>query len=348
MELASTTSLGEVTAAKLENFQIRQNSVANNNSIRYDTLPYGKVLIVDDVTSNLFVASKLLEPYGMQVSAAASGEDALALIQYGEVFDVIFMDHMMPGMDGVETTKAIKETGYTNPIVALSANVLLGQGDRYKEHGFVAFISKPIDVQKLDDIITKYVKGKSGETNMANENFGKSLTGLLRECVNRDASKAFGALTELMAQQVWGDEQYNAYTLSTHGIKSALASISYVELSSVAATLEMAGKSRDKLLIMSKTPDLIAGLKDLMEATAVVEEKEIAGTGTEDMLVKQLTIVNDACSRFNKKDARGALGELDKYAWQEDVSQLLSQLNACLPHSEFDRMNELVTQYLAS
>jgi len=182
---------------------------------------------------------------------------------------------------------------------------------------------------------------------MQQKSIGASLTGLLRECVNRDAHKAHGILSGLLSKPNWNDDDFYDYTLSTHGIKSALASVSIMDLSTIAATLEQAGKARDEATIQSTTPNLLAGLTQLIEDTSSEVEKVFVGTGSNDLLFQQLTILGDACSRFNKKDARGALSELDKYEWSEDVTLLISNLNACMPHSEFEKMSELMQPYLA-
>ena len=348
MRLTSSATLGKKAAWNLENFQAGKTTV-KLKTVMHRPMPHGKVLIVDDVTSNLYVAGKLMEAYQLQVTSVTSGEEALALILEGEAFDVIFMDHMMPDMDGVETTKAIHETGYTKPIVALSANVVLGQAELYKEYGFAAFLGKPIDVEKLDDILTVFVKDRhtKREHNMPKEN-GKFINGTLRECVNRDARKVHDILVDLMGKTNWREDDYEAFTLNTHGIKSALASIHHMELSTLAATLEQAGKSRDKLLIQSKSLSLIKGLRNLIDETSAEEEKECLGPGSDDLLFQKLGIINDACQRYNKKDAWGALSELTNYTWPEDIRQLISNLNACMPHSEFKNMSGIVQQYLAS
>lgn len=176
---------------------------------------------------------------------------------------------------------------------------------------------------------------------------GKPMGGSLRESVNRDARKVHDILVGLMGKSNWDNSDYETYTLNTHGIKSALASIANIELSSLAATLEQAGKSKDRLLIQSKTLTLIKGLKELIESTSLAEEKTVAGQGSEDLLFQQLATVNEACARYNKKDVRDALNVLNNYTWPQDTAQLIAELNACLPHSEFDRMVGIVKRHPA-
>jgi PAS domain S-box-containing protein len=123
-------------------------------------IPYGKVLVVDDMEPNLYVARGLLSPYGLSIETAISGIEALDKVKKGLIFDIIFMDHFMPGMDGIETVKMIRDAGYTHPIVALTANVLAGQADMFLKSGFNGFISKPIDVRELDGILNRLVRDR--------------------------------------------------------------------------------------------------------------------------------------------------------------------------------------------
>jgi PAS domain S-box-containing protein len=128
--------------------------------ITREYMPYGKVLIVDDMEPNLYVARGLLAPYGLSMQTAVSGYEAIDKIKNDSAFDIIFMDHYMPGMDGIETTKAIRDLGYTRPIVALTANALAGQADMFLSNGFDGFISKPIDIRQLNAVLNKLIRDK--------------------------------------------------------------------------------------------------------------------------------------------------------------------------------------------
>jgi CheY-like chemotaxis protein len=123
-------------------------------------MPYGKVLVVDDVTINIYVAEGLMMPYELSVETVNSGFHAIDLIRDGSTYDVIFMDHMMPEMDGIETTQKLRELGYTGTIVALTANALLGNDEMFMQNGFDGFISKPIDTLQLDALLNKFIREK--------------------------------------------------------------------------------------------------------------------------------------------------------------------------------------------
>jgi len=150
--------LGKDVANSLEKF--RMNYIARNKrgQIIRDMMPYGSVLIVDDMEPNLYVAAGLLRPYMLQVETAMSGQEAIDLINNGKEYDVIFMDHMMPVMDGIEATKKLRALGYKKPVVALTANAVSGQANVFLKNGFDEFISKPIDIRQLNSVLNKLIR----------------------------------------------------------------------------------------------------------------------------------------------------------------------------------------------
>jgi PAS domain S-box-containing protein len=106
----SSGVLGKELAEKLQKFELNR-SIRLKAQIMFEPMAYGSVLVVDDVESNLFVVKGLLSPYKLSVDTAESGFEAIDKIKDGKVYDIIFMDHMMPKMDGIETTKRIRKTG---------------------------------------------------------------------------------------------------------------------------------------------------------------------------------------------------------------------------------------------
>jgi len=150
--------LGKKLADSLCSFEFT--SKMNRAKLVREYMPYGSVLIVDDVDANLFVAKGLMKPYGFEIETAESGYEVLDKTRAGNTYDVIFMDHMMPGMDGVETTKILREEGYERPVVALTANALSGMKDFFIENGFDDFVSKPIDLRQLNNVLNTYIRDK--------------------------------------------------------------------------------------------------------------------------------------------------------------------------------------------
>ena len=126
----------------------------------YEYMPYGRVLVVDDVESNLFIAKGLLAPYGLYIETAKNGLEAIEKIRNDYDYDLVFMDHMMPKMDGVKTTKILRDMGYTCPIIALTANAVVGQEEIYLANGFDGFLPKPIDTRELDLLLNAFIRDR--------------------------------------------------------------------------------------------------------------------------------------------------------------------------------------------
>ena len=153
--------LGKKAAEDLQNFIFKNAVEMKRKKIVRELMPYGRVLIVDDMVSNLDVAKLLMKPYQLQIETAGSGFEAFEIIKNGKEYDIVFMDHMMPEMDGLETTKRIRELGYRHPIIALTANAVVGQQEIFLTNGFDAFISKPIDMRQLNDSLNKFIRDKA-------------------------------------------------------------------------------------------------------------------------------------------------------------------------------------------
>jgi CheY-like chemotaxis protein len=118
-----------------------------------------KILIVDDNEFNLKLATALLAKRGITAESALSGQEAIDLIKQND-FDIVFMDHLMPEMDGIEATKLIRELGgkfETLPIIALTANKEEGADEMFLANGFDGFMPKPIKVTDLNETLVKFL-----------------------------------------------------------------------------------------------------------------------------------------------------------------------------------------------
>ena len=137
-----------------ENTQSNVRAGLNVSNVHFDGSLYD-VLIVDDNSLNLKVAQRILSDYKFQITLANSGEEAIAKIQNGARYDLIFLDHMMPGMDGIQTLKELKrmENVKIPPVIALTANAMVGMKEMYLSEGFDGYISKPINREELQDLL---------------------------------------------------------------------------------------------------------------------------------------------------------------------------------------------------
>jgi signal transduction histidine kinase/CheY-like chemotaxis protein len=159
-KIVDDTPIGAATAAELISFTYVPED--NDTALDYTQMPNGSVLVVDDIEINLEVASCCLEPYGLRIDCVDNGREAVRMVERADViYDVIFMDHMMPIMDGIETARAIRslDSDYARevPIIALTANAITGSDKMFAENGFQGFLAKPIEPLKLDAVLKKWI-----------------------------------------------------------------------------------------------------------------------------------------------------------------------------------------------
>ena len=168
-KLVTDAVIGQEMVESLKNFQYADNRYDRNLRFTRLCLPYARVLVVDDIVTNLDVAKGLLKPYRMFVRCVTSGVQAVDAIRDEKIkYNAIFMDHMMSGMNGVEATRQIREIGteYAKniPIIAMTANAVSGNEEMFLSNGFQAFLPKPIDLSRLNEIIRLWVWDKTLET----------------------------------------------------------------------------------------------------------------------------------------------------------------------------------------
>ena len=167
-KLANDDKIGAETVENLKHFRYSDTKREEHSRLVRPHMSYARVLVVDDNITNLDVARGLLKPYRMQVHCVTGGQQAIDALRLELVrYDAIFMDHMMPGMDGVETTRRIRQIGteYAQniPIIAMTANAVVGSEEMFLNAGFQAFLSKPIEISRLDDVIRHWVRDKAKE-----------------------------------------------------------------------------------------------------------------------------------------------------------------------------------------
>jgi signal transduction histidine kinase/CheY-like chemotaxis protein/sugar lactone lactonase YvrE len=264
------------------------------------TAPEARVLIVDDINTNLIVAEGLLAPYKMRIECCTSGAEAVRLSGEKE-YDLILMDHMMPGMDGIEAAAKIREresSSKTVPIVALTANAVTGMKEIFIEKGFNDYIPKPIEVSKLDGIMEKWippskriaVRYETGEGEKARHYF-EGKPGLQIPGVNVARGINLTGGTEAGYRQVLGSFYHDAeerlavmeqeidlprLTTHVHALKSAGGIIGAAALSTEAAELEKAGKEGDEAFVRDKLPAFLENLKTM---AAEIRKALDAGAG---------------------------------------------------------------------
>ena len=269
-----------------------------------------RALVVDDNEMNLAVTSGILRPYGISVTAVASGTDAIDAFRR-EKYDIIFMDHMMPVMDGVETMQNLRKMpgGDDAVIVALTANVFGGAKEEYKTQGFQDFLAKPIDPQKMDEVLRTWLKPSlllplesgsnlpkkpvNAEKHLFPSPSGKEMDeSLLKRLAAVGISPAKGLhycggnwdlYQELLyrfvhdapgkrkdLQRFYEAGDLNNYAVQAHALKSTSGTIGADSLSNLAREMEMAAKENRSDVILAKHCAMIERYEALENCVAAV------------------------------------------------------------------------------
>jgi len=336
--------LGTDLAENLEKFNSYEMKQLKKSSVIFEPMPYGRVLVVDDVESNLYVTKGLMSPYELVIDTVNSGFKAIDKIKAGNVYDIIFMDHMMPKMDGIETTKIIREMGYKDVIVALTANALKGQADMFMENGFDDFISKPVDVRFLNTVLKKYIQDKQPievlEAVKKKNHYTKKgirytepnplLSPQYVEFLKSDAQSAISKLEAFINKDgACHAEDFKSLTIAVHSMKSALANVGEHELSATAGRLEKAGWSHD-MDMLGDVPDFIGKLKAVITKLEPPEEDDADITLLQSDysgLKEILLVIKQANEAFDNKTAKTNINALRAKKWPVKIKQLLGEMS---------------------
>jgi len=342
---------------KLKNFTFHSTSIMKKVQFLREYMPYGRVLVVDDVESNIYVARGMMVPYGLKIDTSSSGFDAIEKIKNGNVYDIIFMDHMMPGMDGIETVKNIREMGYKNPIIALTANAIIGRAKMFLQNGFDSFLSKPVDSRELDYLLNDFIKNRkpcdiveAARAVPLNErilnNDAKS-TAVKENEIHKyfvlDAENAVNVLEKINLN----DSEIENYITAVHGMKSALANIGENELSAIALKLENAGKRWDFDALSLETTAFINALKSLILKYKSAQETVSGEISPEDTeyLQKKLAQIKTACLNLDKRTAKKAINEIKNTIWPKKIKIFIDELFIHLLHSDFKEIIKLADDF---
>ena len=348
--------LGKSLSENLGKFRTKSMSRMKRTQINRVSMPYGKVLIVDDIETNIYVARGLMLPYDLNIDTVNSGFSAIEKIKAGNDYDIIFMDHMMPQMDGMEATRRIREMGYNAPIVALTANAIFSQKDIFLNNGFTDFISKPIDIRALDTILKKLIRDKHPNEKVADttekENGRESCIyavdndNLLK--INKifllDANKSLNVLEKLFQNGTdLNSDELRTYTIHIHGLKSALANIGKMDISAVAMKLEEFGRCEDIEAINAETPAFFDSLREFMKEITQQDEESIDEASEEkNLLYKKLKIIYEACEEYDDIIIEEAINELKSKMWSKSTNLLLAFITEQTLLSGFEEIRDSI------
>ncbi len=340
------------------------------------TAPGARVLVVDDNEMNLMVFKSLIKQTGVKTDTAASGNDGIALAA-AEKYDMIFLDHMMPVKDGIETLQEIKadaaNPNLKTPFICLTANAISGAKEEYLAAGFDDYLSKPIDPDKLEDMMLAFLpkelvkisttmesKDNVAATGSAAPDFFAALAGSpvnvnegIQNSGTADAYRAvlkvfYEALPEQAKELdvLYGDKDIKNYTIKIHALKSSARIIGAGEIGEGAQKLEDAGKAGDEEYIRTHHEAFMEQYRKLGEVLAPVFPKEEtedgkteAGAELMESCFEELrgAAENMSCERLDE-----VFGKMDKYSIPEDQRELYGKLKTASDNYEYEKILELL------
>jgi PAS domain S-box-containing protein len=381
-ELVDKTPIGKITAENLMQFRFMENRRSRGVNLIRTYMPYGRILVVDDVATNLDVARGLMLPYGLDIDCASSGPEAIEKIRAlgddpaAPKYDVILMDHMMPNMDGIEAVRIIRseintEYARTVPIIALTANALVGNEELFLSNGFNAYISKPIDIMQLDVALNTWVRNKQSEDVLwkaeseyaANAGTSAADSGLLdrahiegvdlikgkEQFVNEAAylsiirSYCIHTKTLLDKMRAVSGETLAEYAVTVHGLKGSSYGVCADKVGKMSETLEMAAKAGDLETVLANNGKCIAAVETLLAGLEGLLRESVRGNGGKQAaaapdaaLLDQLL---EAAKRFKTTEMETIINELERYEYESEA-ELVPWLRSQLDDLEYDAIQE--------
>ena len=342
--------------------------------------PDANILIVDDNAINLTVAEGLLKPLQMKIDTALSGKEAIEKISEKQ-YDMIFMDHMMPELDGVETTHIIRRMHPEYdmvPIIALTANVVEETRFMFLSEGMNDFVAKPIELRMIISVIKRWLPSEKLKP--------LSEADLLPETTQSTApssqtSLEIGDLDTASALQLLGsedllwmvlkdyytvidkkialiknyqlNEEWKNYTTEVHALKSASKQIGAMELSEKAAALEKAGNDLNIEMIQERTDDMLEQYRGDQELLApyFTEEKEETDSSDlpdidKDLLKEILHTLSDAVTNLDLDQLEQSVQELSNYALEETHAALFKKLKTAVEELDFEACDSVLLDWI--
>lgn len=354
-------------------FRERENVSIEPDECTSYTAPDAKILVVDDNSMNRKVFKGLLKPTQMKIIEAGSGEECLKLLNQNK-FDIIFLDHMMPKMDGLETFKIMKENKLCEnvPVIMLTANAIIGMREEYLAFGLDDFLTKPIKVDLLDKIILKYlpkdmiknglpkVKEKDSEENTKDmpEIEGFDFDYAMRMMGNSELLQStlkdfFYSLDDTiqkfnkLEKDLMTDSGLDNYRIEVHALKGITSTLGALQLSSLAKLLETAAREKNLDRICVLHPIFMEELnryKTLLFEVFKNEQEENNFEDQEDKIepssieeiVQMLYMLQDVISMGDYNTAQIVLSEIVKYRYNKDIQSHISALQKKIRDFDLD------------
>ncbi|MDD6183071.1 MAG: response regulator, partial [Lachnospiraceae bacterium] len=328
--------------------------------------PGAHVLVVDDMSSNLKVEQGLLQLYGIEPEMALSGKEALELVQ-SRHYDLIFMDHLMPEMDGVETLEKIRELEKEVPVIAVTANATVYTKAFYEENGFDGCLTKPLQTDELLNVLKKYLSSRiqNKETEELEENLPiknlmpeidcvagiKNIGGNLDsynellEVYYREMAQILETLPDL------AQESLEQFKIKVHGIKGSSRNVGAKELSERALQLEEWAKEGKQKEVLDALDDFLKEMDAVMTRVDTylkdtVETVERDGDFLPELELTSVYKILQALSEFDMDIVEDEMKELYRNRYADDTETVLEELKRYIEELDYKHATELLEDYL--
>ena len=356
--------------------EVRESPLAEPERAEAFTAPGVKVLVVDDNLINRKVARGFLKSYAFDLTEAESGPEAIELVRQNR-YDIIFMDHMMPVMDGIEAAEIIRrdcgENGTAPAIIALTANAMSGMRERFLERGFQDFIAKPLDRRELGQLLARWVPEERRQAGAEEAAPGAAdlsvfqIKGIDMEAASRyyvGDAEGFAELLELYymdGQRKTGllrelaDSDISHYQVEVHGLKSASANIGAMDVSNMARAQENAAAQGDTDFIARQFPALMENYEELLENIGLFLEKRRQNAPPAEKLPplsprelkEQVGEALAELEHFRSKECAGIVDVLLRHEMPQDAADSLGEIQGQLKLYEDDNAEALLNQLLS-
>ena len=376
-EIVDSTPIGAENVKSIRNFNMFNKWEHKMPNLM--KLPHVKALIVDDVQVNIDVAAGMLSAYGMQIDSAVSGMEAIHKINgQNIIYDIIFMDHMMPEMDGIETVKYIRTkigTKYakTVPIIAFTANAIVGIEKLFLANGFQDYLSKPVDAQKLDDVIKKWVTNKENtvseeikskkeptaeqntfkslfaQNTIAGINFSEALKRFSNSPeiylrVLRSFAKSIPSTIEKLANPT--ADTLDAYKIHVHGLKGSFYGIGAKTLGELAEALEkeagaqnLAAVLQDNDTLIDSAQVLVSDICLLLEQADEISTAQSSANAPDKQHLQELLA---AANSYDMDKIEECFAKIEKFIYENDAD-LVKNLRDAINAFNYDKIIALLT-----
>lgn len=335
------------------------------------TAPHARLLVVDDTPVNLSVFQSLLKRTKVQIDTAGSGDEGIVLYKQKH-YDVIFLDHMMPDKDGIETLKEMKTITDTpnseTPIICLTANAISGIREMYINAGFDDYITKPIDADRLENLLLQYIpKGKIAPPSDDEEDdyfipdFIFKIDALdvnsgLIHCGSREAYmatlKMYFEAAPRNAEEIeryWSVRDIKNTTIKVHALKSTSRVIGALKLGDFAAQLEKAGDSGDTKTLEKELGELLSQYRELaeeLEPLSNIKSNEDSDTRpliTEEDMKEAYTAILEFCASYDFDSVVNVVASLDEYRFPEEEATRFEAVKKAVDNFDYDMIPGIIS-----